>query len=145
MDNEINQITIFLPLLAIVLITVIGFLKMAVARTSAVKGRTDSGTFYRAFIGEPEPEYAIVAVRHYGNLFETPVLFYAGCLTAFVVGAVTPWSLAWAWGYVVARAAQSLVHLTHNNPGHRGLFFVISWLFLIALWVTLAMAIFAMM
>lgn len=143
MSSEINQVSIFLPVLASVALSIIAFLRMAVSRTRAVKERTDGGAYYRAFLGDPEPEYAVVAVRHYGNLFETPVLLYTASLLAFAIGAVTPWLLLWAWGYVIARLVQSAVHLTFNNPAYRGLAFVVSWLFMIATWVTLAMAVFA--
>src|ERR1700756_3372091 len=89
MPTEPNQISIFLPVLAVVALTIVGFLRMAVARGKAAKARGDGATYYRAFLGEPEPEYAVAAVRHYGNLFEAPTLFYAGCITGYAIGAVT--------------------------------------------------------
>ncbi|TAL03015.1 MAG: hypothetical protein EPO08_05320 [Rhodospirillaceae bacterium] len=141
MNADVNQLSIFLPVFVIVALTAIAFLRMAVARARATKERTDSATYYRAYQGPPEADYAIIAVRHYGNLFEAPVLFYAASIIAFAVGGVTSWLLVWAWGYVAARLVQSTIHLTFNNPLYRGLAFSISWLFLIALWVTLAMEI----
>lgn len=135
-----NQITIFLPMLVVVALTFVAFLKMGAARGAAVKGGHDPN-YYKAHLGTPEPEATVAAVRHYGNLFELPTLFYAACLTAFVLGAVGTWTLVFAWGYVVARLVQSAVHMTYNNPGHRGGAFVLGVLFLLALWVTLGLAI----
>ncbi|QDC39023.1 MULTISPECIES: MAPEG family protein [Sphingobium] len=135
--HAINQAIIFLPVLAVVFITIIAFARLAATRGRAAKARNDVA-YYRAFIGPSEPEYAVVAVRHYANLFEVPVLFYGGCLSAFVLGGVSQWTLVWAWAYVVARAIQSFVHLSYNNPMHRGMPFALGWLFIIALWIDVA-------
>src|SRR5690606_30194593 len=105
-----NQVAIFVPMLVVVALTFVGFVKMAAARGAAVKGGHDPA-YYRAHLGTPEPEATVAAVRHYGNLFELPTLFYAACLTAFVLGAVTTWVLVFAWGYVAARVVQSAVHM----------------------------------
>jgi hypothetical protein len=136
-----NQVSIFLPMLVVVALTFVAFARMAAARGRAVKEGQDP-TYYRAHLGTPEPEYAVTAVRHYGNLFEMPTLLYAACITAFVLGAVNTWVLVFAWGYVAARLVQSAIHMTSNNPTHRGFGFVIGVVFMLALWVTLAIAIF---
>ncbi|MCE7797989.1 MAPEG family protein [Sphingobium sufflavum] len=142
MSEAINPVGIFVPVLVIVALTFVAFVRMAAARAAAVRAGQDPA-YYRAHLGTPEPEATVAAVRHYGNLFELPVLFYTGCLTAFVLGAVSGWTLLFAWGYVAGRVVQSLVHLTANNPAHRGLGFVVGMFFIIALWVNLALAIFA--
>jgi hypothetical protein len=140
MFNAANQATIFVPMLVVVALTFVAFVRMAAMRGKAVKEGQDPA-FYRAHLGTPEPEYATAAVRHYGNLFELPTLFYAACLTAFVLGAVSLWVLVFAWGYVVGRIIQSAVHLTYNNPSHRGGGFILGMLFMLALWVNLGMSI----
>jgi hypothetical protein len=142
MPHSANQASIFLPMLAVVLLTFIAFVRMAAGRAAAVKQGQDPN-YYKAHLGRPEPEATIVAVRHYNNLFELPVLFYAGCLTAFVLGAVTIWTLVFAWGYVLVRVIQSAVHLSSNNTSHRGGAFVLGVLFMLALWINLALAIFS--
>ena len=142
MPAYVNPVGIFVPMLVVVLLTFIAFIRMASARGAAVKAGHDPA-YYRAQLGPPEPEAAVVAVRHYHNLFELPVLFYAACLTAFALQAVSGWTLAFAWAYVAARLVQSAIHLTYNNPSHRGGAFVVGVLFMLALWVNLALAIFA--
>lgn len=134
-----NQTAIFLPMLVVVALTFVAFIRMAAARGAVA--RTMDMNFYRAHQGGAEPESAVVAVRHYGNLFELPTLFYAACITAFVLGAVAPWTLRFAWAYVAFRLVQSAVHLTYNNPGHRGIAFVLSVVAMLALWVQLGLAI----
>ncbi|AOR77126.1 MAPEG family protein [Novosphingobium resinovorum] len=136
-----NPTLIFLPMLVVVALTFVAFVRMAVARTGIIKSMDPD--YYRAHIGPPEPESARAAVRHYDNLFELPTLFYAACLTAFVVAVVGRWTLIFAWGYVAARVVQSLIHMTYNNPAHRGGAFVLGMLFTLALWINLAVSIFA--
>jgi hypothetical protein len=137
-----NQTLIFLPMLVVVALTFVAFIRMGAARGRAVKEGQDPA-YYRAAQGSPEPEYAAAAVRHYGNLLELPTLFYAAGLTAFVLGAVNAWILGLAWAFVVFRLVQSAVHMTYNNPGHRGFGFVLGVLSLFAMWVLLALEIFA--
>lgn len=136
-----NQTLIFVPVLVVVALTFVAFLKMGMARAAIAK--TMDPTYYRAQIGEPEPETARAAARHWDNLFELPTLFYAACLTAFVLGGVTMWTLAFAWAFAALRIAQSAVHMTYNNPAHRGIFFSLGVVAALALWVNVALAIFA--
>jgi hypothetical protein len=141
MPEAINQVGIFLPVLVVVALTYVAFIRMAAARGSVAKQMDPN--FYKAQLGGHEPEAAVVAVRHYGNLLELPTVFYAACLTAFALGAVGQWTLILAWGYAAARVLQSAVHLTYNNPGHRGLSFVLGVVLSLALWVNVGMAVFA--
>ena len=133
MPYALNQSQIFLPVLVIVALTLVAFVRMGVGRAIGMKGGADP-TFYRAHQGKPEPEVAAVGARHWDNLFELPTLFYAGCITAFALGSVTGWTLAFAWAFVAARVVQSLVHITYNNPAHRGLAFVLGVVMVFALW-----------
>lgn len=139
MFNAANNVTILLPMLAVVLLTFIAFIKMAVERGAVAK--TMDPKFYRAHQGGQEPEAAAAATRHYGNLLELPTLFYAACLTAYVLGAVSLWTLIFAWAYVAARFVQSLIHMTSNNPNQRGGAFVLGVLVMVALWINLALAV----
>lgn len=142
MPHIINPVSIFLPMLAIVALTFVAFVHMAMARTAAAKAGQDPA-FYRAHLGPPEPEATTAAVRHFNILFELPLLFYAGCITAFVLGAVGTWTLVFAWLFAIARWVQSLIHMSYNLPAHRGLAFVVGMAAVIALWVNLTLAIVA--
>lgn len=144
MAESINQAQIFLPVLALVLLTIIAFVKMAAARGKVMKGGDFDATFYRAYRGAEEPEYAVIAARHWDNLFQLPTLFYAACTIAFVLNAVGVWTLGFAWAWVALRIVQSATHLTSNNPAIRGMAFSLSMLFMIALWVNVAMSIIAL-
>jgi len=139
MFDASNPVAILVPMLVVVALTFIAFVRMAAARGAAAKQMDPS--FYRAQLGGHEPEPAVVAVRHYHNLLELPTLFYPACLTAFVLGAeaVGTWTLILAWGYVVARLVQSAIHLSYNNPAHRGMAFVLGVIFVLALWVNVGL------
>lgn len=139
MFNAANPVSIFLPVLVVAVLTFLAFFRMAAARGAVAK--TMDPNFYRAHQGGQEPESAAAATRHYGNLFEMPTLFYTACLTAYVLQSVGHWTLVFAWVYVAARLVQSAIHMTYNNPAHRGIGFVLGAITMIALWVNVGMAI----
>lgn len=132
-----QSLNIFLPVLLVVAVTFAGFVKMAIERAGAVK-QGQNPEFYKVYLGDPEPEKTRAAVRHWDNLFELPTVFYAGCLTAYVLGAVSTTVLVCAWIFAVGRTVQSLVHLTYNSPNHRGGAFTLSFLGLMVMWGALA-------
>jgi hypothetical protein len=135
-----NQSLIFLPVLVIVALTLVAFVRLAAGRIAAMKDGQDPA-YYRAHIGS-EPESAAAGARHWANLFELPTLFYAGCLSAFVLGGVTGWTLAFAWGYAAARVVQSLVHMTYNDVRQRALAFLAGVVCVFALWANVAVSVF---
>ena len=61
-----------------------------------------------------------------------PTLFYTACLTAFVLQSVGKWTLIFAWAYVAGRLVQSAIHMTYNNPAHRGIGFILGALAMMA-------------
>lgn len=142
MPETVNQAAIFVPVLVLVALTFVAFVKMGMARGAAVKMGHDPA-YYRAHIGDPEPEAVRAIVRHWDNLFEFPTVFYAACLAAFALQAVSGWTLAFAWAFVAGRVVQSAVHMTYNNPVHRGLGFTLGIVAALALWVNVGLAVMA--
>jgi hypothetical protein len=80
------------------------------------------------------------ASDNFRNLFELPVLFYAGVLLAAQVGVNDAVSLALAWTFVGLRAVHSVVHCTYNHVMTRFVAYALATLVLIAFWVRLALA-----
>ena len=74
---------------------------------------------------------------NFGNLFETPVLFYTAILLALTLLLQDPVIVALAWMYVILRAVHSLIHTTYNTVMHRFYAYILSCLALFALWVRL--------
>ena len=80
------------------------------------------------------------ASDNFRNLFELPVLFYAGVLLAAHIGVSDMVSLALAWAFVGLRAVRSAVHCTFNHVMMRFVAYVLATLVLIAFWARLAFA-----
>ncbi|KRA42922.1 MAPEG family protein [Pseudoxanthomonas sp. Root630] len=80
------------------------------------------------------------ASDNFRNLFELPVLFYAGSLLAAHLGISDAVSLSLAWAFVALRAVHSLVHCTYNHVMTRFVAYALATLVLIAFWVRLAFA-----
>jgi len=127
------------PMLAMVLLTFGVAVILFRARVRSVREGHTAVSYFRTFAGSPpELEFLAKPTRHFANLFEVPTLFYAGCLAAMVVGATGAPALVFAWGYVATRLVHAWVHLRANRVRHRFRIYLISWVFLLALWIYVA-------
>lgn len=134
------EVRLVYPMLAMVFLTFAVLIVLFRSRVRMVREGHAPVSYFRTFQGSLEqPDYAAKPARHFVNLFEAPTLFYAGCLAAMVVG-VSGWPvLALAWGYVLARALHTAIHLGGNRVRHRLRAYFVSWLLLLALWVYVGM------
>jgi hypothetical protein len=57
------------------------------------------------------------------------------------LGIAPPAFLVFAWGYVAARIVHAFVHLGGNRLRKRILAYFASWLFLVAMWLTLVIVV----
>jgi hypothetical protein len=73
------------------------------------------------------------------NLFEVPVLFYVAAMLAMVLLIQDTLLVQLAWGFVILRVVHSAVHCTYNRVMHRFVAYFISCLFLLLLWIRLAL------
>ena len=129
------------PMLAMVLLTFgVAFVLFRARLRSVREGHTPV-SYFRVFQGSLEPEFLAKPTRHYINLFETPVLFYAGCLAAMVVGATGLGVVILAWVYVAARLGHAWIHLGGNRVRFRLRVFAVSWACLLALWISVAVSV----
>lgn len=132
-----NQYVLVYPMAAMVVLTAVVLGTLFRRRVRAVREQKLTTAYYRDFRGAAEPDYTIVAARHFANLFEAPVLFYAACVTAMVAGVVGPAIVALAWAYVLVRVAHAYVHLGSNRLRTRINVYFTSWIVLVAIWVLL--------
>ena len=79
------------------------------------------------------------ASDNFRNLFELPVLFYAGVLLATQLGVADTASLVLAWSFVGLRAVHSVVHCTFNHVMTRFVAYALATLVLFAFWARLAL------
>jgi hypothetical protein len=134
-----TQETIFLPVIALVALTVLVLLFTAGKRFRAVgAGQIGPNDFA---LGESAnvPSHVAVGNRNYMNLLELPILFYVVCLCLYVTGQVDSLVVNLAWAYVGLRVVHSLVHIGYNNVIHRLGVFAISNIVLTVMWVIFAM------
>jgi hypothetical protein len=136
-----SQFALVFPMLALVVLTFGVSVKLFRARLRSVREGHTPVSYFRVFQGSPEPEFLAKPTRHYVNLFETPVLFYAGCLAAMVAGVTGPVPVALAWGYVAARLVHAWVHLGGNRVRHRLRAFLVGWLCLLGLWISVGVGV----
>ena len=130
-----TQLELIYPMAAMVLITILVLYRMVRGRFAAVASGAVDPRFYKTYQGE-EGETRIVAQhnRHFVNLFENPVLFYAACITAMVTSQVTQIMIWLAWAYVAARLVHMFIHLTSNKIYPRMAIYGASWAALLAMW-----------
>ena len=125
------------PMLALMGWTFVVLVLMGRRRIAAVQaGRVHAREFA---LGESAavPAEVTIVNRHYMNLLEIPLLFYAVCITFYVTQQADTLALALAWAYVALRLAHSAVHLGSNRLFHRLLTFAFSNFTLMGLWALL--------
>ena len=129
---------IFTPMLVLIFWTFAVVTILAFKRFGGVfAGRTKAGHFK---VGESAkvPDDIRVVSRNLANLFEMPVLFYAVCISSYVIQHVSSALVVLAWCYVGLRIVHTLVHLTYNQLLHRFSIYLASCVLLLIMWVTFA-------
>jgi len=136
-----SELSLVYPMLALVLLTGSVLIVLFRSRVRMVREGLAPVSYFRVFQGSPEPEFAAKPARHFTNLFEAPTLFYAGCLAAMVAGVTGTVVIALAWGYVAMRYLHAWIHLGSNRVRYRLRAYFASWLFLIAMWIYVAVSV----
>lgn len=129
---------IFWPLLAMVAITGVTWLRLYFERIGEIRSRRISP---QRIASRQEAASVLKLTRaadHFSNLFEMPVLFYVLCLCLATAGIEEPMFIAGAWAYVGLRALHAGIHLTYNRVLHRFMAYVASSLVLLLLWALFA-------
>ena len=107
------------------------------ARARAVKSGALKMSYFKDFSGGTPPEDMVKADNHFRNLFELPVLFYAGCLAAMILRMEGWLLMTCAWIFVVARAAHAAIHIGSNNVRLRMTTYAVGWLAVLGIWIGL--------
>ena len=109
---------------------------MFIRRTRDVKQGTTDPRYFKTYDLETKiPTISKQLSRHYINLFESPVLFYAIIALILAMDLDHPHFAILAYAYVAARLVHSSIHLTHNKLWPRIISFFVSFAILGALWV----------
>lgn len=123
-------------ILMVLLTFIVGLITMKY-RIASVKSGAVSLKYFKLMEGEDVPEIITKTTRCFNNMFEVPVLFYAGCTLYISLGIDSQVGLVFAWIFVLMRYIQAYVHLTYNHLIHRMLSFWIAFLSTIGLWINL--------
>lgn len=128
---------------AMVILTFVVLGLMFSARVRAIRSREMSMKYFKTYSeGAPTP-YVLATQRHFANLFEVPVLFYAGCLAAMFMNMSGPVMLFWAWLFVGARVAHAFIHLSSNSILPRMTAYFVGCVAVLAMWLHLGWAVFS--
>lgn len=135
-----SQLLIY-PMFALVVLTSSVLIRLFRARVRAVSSGAVSAAYFRTYQDGAEPADSAKISRHFTNLFESPVLFYAGCLAAMVLDHVSALLLVLAWLYVIARIVHAYIHMGANRVRQRLAAYFASWLVLFAMWLVLVVSV----
>jgi hypothetical protein len=125
---------ILLPLFVEVALTLLLLLWLAGLRRNDFQ----SGAVSPSKIALREPNWPVRTQQvaySFSNQFELPVLFYVLTILEIITRHADFVFVLLAWIFVVMRLGQAYVHTTSNVVLHRGTFYVVGALVLIAMWV----------
>lgn len=125
------------PMFMMVLLTFITGLITLKYRYSLVKNGVLDQKYFQLMKEQEVPEFFTKSKQCFSNMFEVPVIFYAGCILYISLGVDSYIGLVFAWFFVFMRYIQAYVHLTYNWVLHRMLSFWFSFLSVVGLWVNL--------
>ena len=108
-----NQIAIFWPMLAHILLVFIIYGVLAVKRSEAVRLTGAQVRSYKS--RNNEPEHSQNAANNLLNQFEAPVIFHVLCLSLYATGGADTFMVVVAWIYVLTRYVHAWIHITLNK------------------------------
>lgn len=126
------------PVFALVMLTFGIMILMGKRRFKAIRNGKIPIAFFKDYQKREAfliPEEVQLANRHYENLFEMPILFYALIPLLIITDRTDNITLFFSWAFVVARYVHAIIHLTNNKLFWRMRAFTISSFILFLLWV----------
>ncbi|GAA6152688.1 MAPEG family protein [Pseudoteredinibacter isoporae] len=118
---NVNEMTIFMPVLAMMLLTMLVWATLLYRRLSNAM----SNGIAADRLNTPEkvkellPEKAMAPAYNLANLFELPVLFYVLAVYLHLSNLVDAVFVYGAWGFFAFRLLHSVVHCSYNKVMHR--------------------------
>ncbi len=122
------------PMFAMVILSFAVLVTLFRTRLKSVRAAQVEVGYFETYSGPKEPDGSVKLSRHFVNLFETPVLFYAACLAGIATGLTGIAFHAMAWTYVLLRMAHAYIHTGANVLRWRIAAYFSSWFVLLAMW-----------
>jgi hypothetical protein len=129
---------ILLPVIALVLLTAVVWIRLYVERIRELRQRRIDPQTLATSALTGQTMQRVQASDNFKNLFEVPVLFYALCAVLVSAQQVSSFFVIGAWVYVALRYLHSFIHLTYNRVIHRFTVYVLSTVILFGLWAVFA-------
>jgi len=129
-----SGIEIFYPALALVLLTLIVWIRMYKDRVGWFKRNRINPQRASTRAERDWPAEIQKSSDNFQNLLELPMLFYIATVVLYVTQTVDTIALVLAWLYVAHRYVHSFIHCTYNKVIHRFNVYAVSGLILFALW-----------
>jgi hypothetical protein len=136
---QVEGAALIRPVVALVVLTAIVALLMAVYRHVAVIRGAASRRYFQTFTTDAPAEWVERPARAYMNLLELPVLFYVLCLLMLTTGKFDPVQVSLAWLFVVVRYLHAVIYIGFNQVPLRFTAFVTGVLTLAVMWTRFAM------
>ena len=129
---------IFLPAVAMVVLTIAVWFRMYVTRIGQMKRERIHPQAVATSAQVAAKLTDSCAADNFRNLFELPVLFYLAIVVAAQAGLASMTVLVLAWSFVALRVAHSWIQCTYNKVMHRFKVYFAGGMVLWALWGALA-------
>ncbi len=112
-------------------------LKMLPMRLKALKRGDISAKYFKSYQSPDKevPKELVIISRHYGNLFEMPMLFLILGTLLISLQLVSVSFLIAAWIYVFLRLIHTFIHLGSNRIMQRLTIFGLSCFVLLGMWI----------
>ncbi|WP_417473512.1 MAPEG family protein [Luteimonas mephitis] len=133
---------IFLPAFAMVVLTLVVWLRMYTTRIAQMKRERIHPQAVATSAQAAARLTDSRAADNFRNLFELPVLFYLALVVAAVAGLATDATLALAWLFVLLRVVHSAIQCSYNKVMHRFQAYLAGSVVLWVLWAWLAYLLF---
>jgi len=128
------QTAIILPVIALVLLTAIVWVRLYVERIRELRQRRIDPQSLATSASAAQMLQRVQASDNFKNLFEVTVLFYVLCVVLTLAQYVSPFFVIRSWLYVALRYIHSFIHLTYNRVTHRFAVYALSTVILFMLW-----------
>ncbi len=126
------------PIFALVGLTVVVGIAMALVRNLAVFFGKASVRYYHAYVSETPDERIERPARTFNNLLEVPMLFYVVCGFLIATAHVDSVQVALAWIFVASRIVHALIYIAFNRVPFRFAAFIAGCITLTVMWARFA-------
>ena len=111
-----SQVTIFGPVLAMLLLTMLVWVYMFVKRIPWIQSANLTAEQMKpAEFERIQPDEVLNPSSNFKNLFEIPILFYVLAFLVFATERVDMIYVVSAWLFVLSRYVHSFIHCTFNH------------------------------